>query len=148
VRRTWRPGDTVVLSMPMKAFLVAAHPYVAEDLGRVAMTRGPLVYCFEQADNPGVELRDVVVPVEGAVVQASFREELLGGVTVLRSEAELRPPGGAWEGRLYRLAGEGVAPRGPASDGTGRHAVEVTAVPYYAWANREPGRMTVWVRRR
>ncbi|HEX6710399.1 MAG TPA: glycoside hydrolase family 127 protein, partial [Rubrobacter sp.] len=55
IRRAWRPGDTVSLHLPMPVRRVECHPYVAENNGRVALMRGPILYCVEQADNPNVD---------------------------------------------------------------------------------------------
>ena len=139
IRRPWRPGDAVRLRLPMPVRRVEAHPYVADDAGRVALTRGPILFCVEGADNPGVDPRDVVLPDE-AVLSEERRPDLLGGVVVLTGEAEVSPPGEGWYGRLYRTAA-------PQKDGT-TGKTELTAVPYHAWANREPGPMRVWLRAR
>ncbi len=138
VRRAWRRGDVLALELPMPARRVACHPYVAENAGRAALMRGPLLYCLEQADNPGFDLRDVVLPAT-VELQASFCPDLLGGVVALRGQAEIVPPDAGWEGRLYRTVS--LEPK----DSQGRQ-VEVIAIPYYAWANREPGQMRVWLR--
>jgi uncharacterized protein len=99
--------------------------------------RGPLLYCVEQADNPGLDPRDVVLPADAAF-SASLRPDLLGGVVVLRAQAEGAAPGEGWEDRLY------CTRRGRARS-RGIDAVKLTAIPYYAWANREPGAMQVWL---
>ncbi|MBS1251140.1 MAG: Non-reducing end beta-L-arabinofuranosidase [Anaerolineales bacterium] len=145
VRRTWQPGDTVRLRLPMPVRCVEAHPYALENADRVALMRGPLLYCVEQADNPDLDPRDVVLPagvVEGIADQGAasdFRPDLLGGVVVLSAQAEVVPPDEAWAGHLYRAAR-------PRVERTREQRVEVTAIPYYAWANREAGAMQVWLR--
>ena len=129
--RTWAPGDTVELDFDMPVTRVAANPLVREDIGKVAVTRGPLVYCLEEADN-GKNLHLLRLPREAAF---DVREEpgLLGGVTVLAAEGT-RLQG--WDsGRLYAPA------EAPAET-----PAALTFVPYYAWANRGPGEMAVWVR--
>jgi uncharacterized protein len=99
--------------------------------------RGPLLYCAEQIDNPGVDLRDLVL--ESKELNVRLERDLLGGVVVLVAEARVAAPDDGWEGRLYRT----VHPReGDAQT----HATRVTAVPYYAWANRGPGAMRLWLR--
>ncbi len=139
VRCTWRAGDAVVLSLPMPVRCVQSHPYALENTGRVALMRGPLVYCLEGVDHPGVELRDVILPGE-ARLSTEFRPDLLNGVVVLRGPARVVPPDSGWEHRLYRTV--------PESPGRSREmTTEITAIPYYAWANREPGQMQVWVRK-
>ncbi|MBI3829368.1 MAG: glycoside hydrolase family 127 protein [Planctomycetes bacterium] len=138
IRRTWKPGDTVRLNLPMPPRRIESHPYALENAGRVALMRGPLVYCVEQADQPGLDPRALVLPAS-AEIRAEHREELLNGVSVLRFRGEAQPPDQAWSGKLYRSA------RAPTTS-AGKNA-EVTAIPYYAWANREPGRMQVWLKR-
>ena len=140
VRRVWQPGDAVRLHLPMLVRRVEAHPYVVENAGRVGLVRGPILYCVEGADNPGLDPRDLVLPAEAPLSQ-ELRPELLGGVVALTGEAELSAPDRGWDGRLYRTAPPG-SDRNPA-DTTG-----LTAVPYFAWANREDGPMRVWLRTR
>jgi DUF1680 family protein len=137
LRRTWRPGDKIALHLPMPVRRVECHPYVAENAGRVALIRDPLLYCVEQADNRDVDLRDLVL--NGTEPTVRFEPDLLGGVTVLQAEARSAPPAAAWEDRLYRT----VHPR---ERDTQTRPTRVTLVPYYAWANREPGAMRVWLR--
>ena len=137
IRHLWRPGDKIALHLPMPVRRVECHPYVAENAGRVALMRGPLLYCVEQADNRDVDLRDLVL--NGTEPTVRFEPDLLGGVTVLQAEARSAPPAAAWEDRLYRT----VHPR---ERDTQTHPTRVTLVPYYAWANREPGAMRVWLR--
>ena len=137
IRRTWRANDTVRLSLPMPVRRVECHPHVAENAGCVALMRGPLLYCVEQADNPGLDPRDLVLPT-GSDISAHFDHGLLGGMTALKIRAEVLAPDDAWDGCLYRPApGQPVARR--------VQSVELTAVPYYAWANRKPGAMRVWL---
>lgn len=146
VRRSWHAGDTVQLNLPMPVRGVESHPYVLENAGRVALMRGPLLYCFEQSDNPDLDLRDVVLPADVQGVELSpaftheFRPDLLGGVVVLRAQAHTEPPDAAWADRLYRTV-RSLAKRSPGQ------SVEVTAIPYHVWANRTAGPMQVWLRR-
>jgi hypothetical protein len=137
IRRTWAVGDSVCIQLPMPVRRVAAHPYALENTGRVALMRGPLLYCLEGVDHPGVDLRDVVVS-DDVELTSRFRTDLLGGVQVIEGEAAVAPPDAAWAGQLYRTDAAGEAER---------QALAITAVPYFAWANREPGAMQVWLRR-
>jgi len=82
--RVWRSGDMIELDLPMPVRRVIAHPNVADCVGKVALQRGPIVYCFEGADHDGRVL-DLALP-EHAVFAASRREDLLGGTTVLEGE--------------------------------------------------------------
>jgi len=118
IRRTWKKGDAVELVLPMPVCRVYAHEKVEADRGRVALQRGPIVYCFEGCDNP--DLPHAYLPAD-ARIRAEHRPDLLGGVTVLVAEAKVRRDDG---------------PDTP---------VRLTAVPYYAWDHREPGPMMVWI---
>ena len=140
IRRTWRKGDTVRLKLPTPVRFVECHTYVAENAGRVALMRGPLLYCVEQTDQPGLDPRDLVVPV-GPEPSVCFEPGLLGGVTALTVRAEVVAPQPAWESRLYRTANA-------LPDDRRAETVKLKAVPYYAWANREPAAMRVWLQSR
>jgi hypothetical protein len=131
LQREWQPGDRVGLELPMPVERVHADPRVRQDAGRVALQRGPVVYCLEEVDN-GPDLNALVLPRE-AKLRATHKRDLLGGVTVIQGRAS-REKASAKGSDLY--AG---APRKTKS-------VPVTAVPYYAWCNREPGEMLVWIR--
>jgi DUF1680 family protein len=121
-----------MLSFTQSAAVLAAAPRVRDDAGRVALRRGPLVYCVEDADHD--------VPVESLAVDAgSFDPEpehdpdLFGGTTVLRGRGT-STDFEAWTDSLYRSV-----------DAVERTEIDVVAVPYYAWDNREAGSMTVWI---
>ena len=116
--RTFSPGDVVTLQLPMPVRRVLADERVAQDAGKLALARGPLVYCAEAADHAGSVL-DLVVP-DDARLSVERRPELLGGIAVLR---------------------------GTVRDVEGRPR-ELVAIPYYAWSHRGPGEMAVWLRRR
>ena len=117
--RTWKKGDTVELDLPMGVCRVYAHEKVKADAGRVALQRGPLMYCFEGADN-GKYLPHAYLPAD-APIEAEHRPDLLGGVTVLLAKGKVRREDGP------------------------DTAVTLTAVPYYGWDHREPGPMMVWI---
>jgi len=143
VERRWRAGDTVDLSLPMAPRLIEPNPRIDAIRGCLAIERGPLVYCLEQADlrsvdqEPGLDLLDVRI-ARDAPMQARWREDLLGGVTEIEVSG-LVVDNDEWDARLYRLA----SPEG-AKDPVARKT-PLTAVPYYAWANRGPGAMRVWI---
>ncbi len=140
IRRRWQAGDKVRLELNMTPRLVAAHPRVLENIGRVAVQRGPLVYCIEQTDQPDVEsLFDVSLAVgkdPAAGFRSEFRPDMLGGIVVLRHPA-VAYRGPRAEEPLYRPIG--YRPERQARD------VELTLIPYYAWANRNPSPMQVWI---
>jgi len=131
INRVWKPGDTVELTLSMPVERIEAHPAVRMDSGRIALQRGPLVYCLEEVDN-GANLNDITLPRDG-LLKVEFDESLLGGVVVITGEARRRDLS-RWEGRLYQ----------PACSAS--KTVPLKAIPYYAWANRAPGEMLVWIR--
>jgi DUF1680 family protein len=132
VRRAWKAGDRVALTLPMTPAVIETLPVVEQTRNQIAVMRGPLVYCAESADLPaGVDLDDVVLPVDAAWTVRHV-PELLGGVTVLECEARaLSPP--ADPQTLYQPARSVGKP------------FRLRMVPYYAWCNRGPGDMSVWL---
>lgn len=145
LRRRWRPGETVVLDLPLRPRLTRADPRVDAVRGCVAIERGPLVYCLEEPDQPDGLRLDRVRLDPAATPTARHRPELLGGVTAITAGA-LRPrirPEGWWpyaDAKAPGAAGSAGGPGSPAAE-----PVRVTAIPYYAWANREAGAMRVWI---
>lgn len=139
IRRKWKAGDSVIMKLPMPPTRITAHPHLVTHRDKTALSRGPVVYCLETCDHAGVDLRDLSLPA-AAPVGDRYRLDLLGGVTALEAEAVVMPVHANWTGRLYRPSngyGSVVTPR----------KVPVTAVPYFAWGNRAPGRMQVWTGR-
>jgi len=136
LHREWRRGDEVRLNLPMSVDFLEMHPHSVNN-GRMAISRGPLIYCIESADHPNVDIFDVLLPPD-ANFSPRFDLHLLGGVTVLEGNALLRDKS-EWEGRLYRIyRKERKASWNP---------IRVTAVPYFTWGNREIGKMLVWMPR-
>jgi len=129
INRKWKDGDIIELELPMPIERIEAHPNVKGNVGRVALQRGPIVYCLEAVDNGG-SVRQLVV-TRDAKLTAEHRPELLGGVTVIKGNA-VPASSEDWEGKLYRKVSK-------------CRPIEFVAVPYYAWDNREPGEMAVWV---
>ena len=141
IRRTWRPGDVVGLLLPMPVRRIESHPHVSENVGWVALMRGPILYCAEQIDNPGMDLRDLLLPLDEQKADlVDPQPELLGGINALRLSVQIAHPDEAWDGMLYRTVVAGEPGYSLVS------TAEVTTVPYYAWANREGGAMRVWLR--
>ena len=83
-RRTWKPGDTVELDFPMEVDRIEAHPLVEADRGRVAIQRGPIVYCFEAVDNEG-RVRNIQL-ARDPQFQTEWKPDLLGGVVVISAK--------------------------------------------------------------
>jgi len=126
VQRTWKAGDTLTVNFPLPVRRVVAHPKVAADKGRVALQRGPIVFCLEGPDNGG-EVFDVILP-DDADLKVRPRPDLLGGIVTITGE-----------GKKWKVGADG------------RKVVvgskKITAIPYYAWAHRGRAQMTVWIPR-
>jgi len=129
--RTWTAGDTIDLTLPMDPRTLRAHPKVRQDAGRVALMRGPLVYCLEGVDN-GADLNALSLAGEPGSATVSTVAEL-GGATALDLPIA-RDDADEWGPDLYRA--------GPPRRvfGTARF------IPYHLWDHRDPGEMLVWVR--
>ncbi|WP_246269525.1 beta-L-arabinofuranosidase domain-containing protein [Chitinophaga oryzae] len=125
MERTWKAGDKISLDFPMDVQKLMADSMVEADKKRFALQRGPLVYCLEGPDNKDGAVQNIVVD-KNAAVKAVYKPSLLNGVTVLEMK--------------------GTSSRRQANkDALVKSVQTVTAIPYYAWANRGPGEMTVWV---
>jgi uncharacterized protein len=125
INRLWNKGDKILLELPMDIEKVAAIDSVLADRNRFALQRGPVVYCLEGPDNKDAAVMNIVVD-KNAVVRASYKPSLLNGVTVLEMK------GHSTKRQLN-------------SDKLIESEQQVTAIPYYAWANRGPSEMEVWI---
>ena len=136
VKRQWTSGDTVEMRFNMTPQVLEANRRVVDDYGRVAVQRGPLVYCLEELDQPeGVELSAVSLDLRSPVkFSEEHRNNLLGGIVVLKHPGAMAEKFKG-EGKLYYhyAAGENKS-----------RTLELTFIPYYAWANRAPTPMQVW----
>ena len=133
LRRKWQPGDSVELTLPMPVKLMEAHPLAEELNNQIAVQRGPIVYCLESQDLPaGVDLQQVSVPID-IDLQPRYTAELLDGVTVLEGTAKAADQK-SWGAQLYREAQQGLL-----------QDIRLRLIPYYAWSNRGPGEMSVWL---
>jgi DUF1680 family protein len=132
-RRVWNTGDVIELDLGVATDLLAANHRVESARGSVAVVRGPFVYCFEGMDNPEIDdLRDLTLR-DDTTFEAAHDQSTLGGITTLQCAATL-----AASTRLYRPVRSEDGPTRP---------VTVTAIPYYAWANRDPSPMSMWLNR-
>lgn len=131
LKRRWKNGDIVELILPMKVQRIKAHPKIRADIGKVAIQRGPIVYCLEGVDN-GPDLHKIILPRE-SILKEKPDSNLLGGVVVIEGRALKYEPD--WnEDVLYK---ENVEKR--------YKSFKVKFIPYYSWANRAPGEMIVWI---
>jgi DUF1680 family protein len=131
IERTWTTGDTVRLELDMPVERLHANPEVRQDVGRIALKRGPLVYCLEGTDN-AASLHRLLLP-HSASFTAHEEPDLLGGVVTLAGTVKAETSAD-WDGQLYRTEPPETS------------EVAIKAAPYFAWDNREPGEMLVWLR--
>ena len=126
IRRRWRRGDVVELDLPMPVRRVICNENVKDNRGKVALERGPLVYCAEWVDNGGGVL-DLLLP-DSIKLESKYQQDMLGGMVIIK-------------GKVFELK--------KSDDGkfTGRIDRELIAIPYYAWAHRGEGEMAVWLLR-
>ena len=122
--RSWSAEDLIELDLPMPMRRVAANESVAADRGRIALQRGPIVYCLEWPDNPKGMVRKLFLPEEQPIT-TRFAPSLLNGVNVIEGKGFV-----AATNEFGHLV---------------KNLNEFTAIPYYAWANRGRGEMTVWI---
>ncbi|MHC4889141.1 MAG: beta-L-arabinofuranosidase domain-containing protein, partial [Planctomycetota bacterium] len=124
--RTWKKGDVIDIILPMPVRRVLSHEKVEGNAGKVAIQRGPIVYCAEWLDNDSHVLDFILA--DDVKLTTEHRNDLLNGVTVVRGKAV---------GLSYDEDGKSMV----------KKARDFTAIPYYAWAHRGPGEMAVWLAR-
>jgi DUF1680 family protein len=125
LNREWTKGDKIRMILPIKTQKVAANPQVKDDNGKFAFQRGPLVYCLEGPDNKDSLVQNILID-SNSMSTVTYRPQLLNGV--------------------YTIGTTGKSVRRQLnSDALTETTQEITAIPYYAWANRGPGEMMVWI---
>jgi len=132
LERPWKTGDRVTLDLAMPVERVYCHPSVRQNLGRVALQRGPVVYCLEEVDHKA-PVQNLSIPDTGKL-RAAWKPKLLGGIVVIQGPARFTSAD-TWGKGLYQ-------PNAPKT-----HPTTFTAIPYCVWDNRKKGGMTVWIER-
>ncbi|EHQ26594.1 hypothetical protein BDD43_0604 [Mucilaginibacter gracilis] len=125
LKRNWKKGDKVSLALPLETEKVLANDKVKDDRGRFAFERGPIVYCLEGPDNRDSLVQNILID-KNALTEANYKADLLNGVDVISTDGK-------------------STKRQLNSDKLIETDQKVKAIPYYAWANRGPSEMTVWV---
>lgn len=123
LNRTWKKGDKVEVVLPMEIRKVVASNNIKNDINKVALQRGPLMYCGEWKDNDG-RVSNIILP-ETSSFTSEYNAALLNGVTVLKASVP-----------AVDISSDGV--------NVSTRAQSFTAIPYYAWANRGKGEMMIW----
>jgi hypothetical protein len=124
LNRSWKPGDVIELNLPMPVRRVVANENVKADVGRVALQRGPIVYCAEWPDNPNGKVHNLLLP-DDQPLTAAFEPALLNGVETITGKAFSVTKDA--DGRLVKTE------------------QDFKAIPYFVWANRGRGEMAVWL---
>jgi DUF1680 family protein len=124
LKRTWKKDDQIQVILPMEARRVAADTMINDNIGKLSLQRGPIMYCAEWKDNAG-KTSNIILPANSKF-NAAFLPELLNGVLVLRSQSS--------QVEISTNGQDIKTIKKP-----------FTAIPYYAWANRGKGEMTVWI---
>jgi DUF1680 family protein len=158
VYRYWNPGDQIVLDFPMPVRMMEANPKITKLQDKVALMRGPIVYCLELPKREGGEevFKNGVYLPENIELTPEYREDFLGGVTVLKGKALSHAGLQALQRGNYHSSADDRAE--PWGDGelyrplrvkpfniSGQGTLEVEIIPYYAWANRGLAYMDVWI---
>jgi hypothetical protein len=126
ISRRWSSGDVIELQLPMVVHRIEANERVEADRGRIALQRGPIVYCVEWPDAKGGSVRNLLLP-DDASLSATFRQDLLNGVEI--------------------ISGNAISYAFSEDKGIKKEPQEFSAIPYYAWAHRGTGEMSVWLAR-
>lgn len=128
---TWKKGDVISLNMEMKTRIMEANPLVEESRGQVAIQRGPIIYCMESQDLNGIDIDNVIIPLN---TQFKPVETMIEGSRMMALEGEVMVrTEGEWTNTLYRDAS------------TAKQRKTIRLIPYYAWGNRGKSEMTVWI---
>lgn len=134
LRKVWRTGDEIDIDFDMSVHRMTGHPLIRHTAGKVALQRGPFVYCMEEADN-GPHLHQISLAADGAL-QVEVDDRLLAGMRTIRAEAVRDGSSDEdWQHALYRK-----------DAGRSAEKTEAVFIPYFAWANRGVGEMAVWVK--
>jgi uncharacterized protein len=139
IERQWKVGDKIRCEFPIRTRYLECHPYVHENTGRVAMSRGPLLYCIEAVDNPKIDPREVYLNLDGTytIQTMKIRSREVTGIQV---NARIKKISDYWMNHLYR---QNVF---QLSENPGNE-YKLNTIPYFAWGNRTPGWVQIWLTR-
>jgi len=134
--KPWNSTHEIILNLPMDIKFVESHPFVRENLDKVALKRGPMVYCIEKADNKEGDVWNYQIDLNEKIEPENYQ---INSKKVIKLKAkgyfeDLRN----WEGKLYSQVGRIKE---------AKKKIDINLIPYFAWANREEGPMAVWIRK-
>ncbi len=135
IRRKWSWGDAIEVKIPLKPRFIKSHHWIESNYGKVAIARGPLIYCIEQVDNKEFDVRNLAVKPDEAKLEEEYRKDMLNGIVVIKGHGYELPSDSE---KLYRDFDETLEK--PVKKLT------FTAIPYYAWNNRGATKMLVWIK--
>jgi DUF1680 family protein len=124
ISREWKKGDQLSVELPMPVREIVAHDAIKDDTGKVALQRGPLVYCAEWPDTSDGHILNLYLDRENSY-STEYLPQLLNGVTIIKSVIN--------------------NPDKNKNETVKDNLQSFTAIPYYAWANRGKGEMAVWI---
>ncbi|WP_162616055.1 hypothetical protein [Paenibacillus lutimineralis] len=127
-----RWGHAVYWVFSMPVLRMKGHPYVRQIYGKVALQRGPFVYCLEEVDN-GAGLYQLRLPI-GSQFEVQPDDQLHAGLNVIHASGERWTAAEGWEEHLYRSDSRWIKESAP-----------LKFIPYFTWANRGLGEMSVWI---
>ena len=133
----WQSGDTVVLDLPMKAQFIGANPLIREDRSKVAVQRGPVVYCAEGVDN-GANLQLLQIDTQAPITE-EFKTDLFGGVVSLSIKGSRIKLNDNWKDKLYQ-------PVDKIKDTDAQ--TDIKLIPYFTCLNRGETEMAVWLHKK
>lgn len=134
IEREWNDGDLIDLQLVMSVEKIVSNPNIRMNAGKIAIQRGPIIYCIEEVDN-GSNLTSITIP-KYAKFDAYYDQNLLNGVVVIETKAKKIKQIGSEEDLLYKIVETEYE----------IEEIQLKAVPYFSWCNRTPGEMLVWIR--
>jgi DUF1680 family protein len=135
VYRSWEGKTEIMISIQMETNFIESYPHVMNNFGKIAIKRGPIVYCIEQVDNLDFDVWDLAVNTEGKM-KSGFRKDILNGVVIVQGEGMVLD---------YKAYGTNLYVPYKSIRNENK-PVNFVAIPYYTWANRKPGPMTTWIK--
>ncbi|POZ93411.1 glycoside hydrolase family 127 protein [Petrotoga halophila] len=134
--KPWKGPHEIILNLPMDIKFVESHPFVRENLDKVALKRGPMVYCIEKADNKEGDVWNYLIDLNEKIEPENYQ---INSKRVIKLKAKgYHEDIQNWEGRLYSQSGRVKGEK---------KKIDINLIPYFAWANREEGPMAVWIRK-